>query len=88
MSKSTRTARNIAESQHQTKTLVMVRPASPPARNARGQFLHGATGNPAGRPRGSRNKLGEAFIDALFKTSPSTAPRRLPRCASRTHPAT
>lgn len=27
----------------------------------------GQSGNPAGRPRGSRNKLGEAFIDALYE---------------------
>lgn len=26
----------------------------------------GQSGNPAGRPRGSRNKLGEAFIQALY----------------------
>ncbi len=49
------------------KSLVVARPASQPARNNRGQFLTGSIGNPAGRPRGSRNKLGEAFIDALFR---------------------
>lgn len=27
-----------------------------------GQFLTGSVGNPAGRPKGSRNKLGEAFV--------------------------
>ena len=26
----------------------------------------GQSGNPAGRPRGSRNRLGEAFVDDLF----------------------
>ncbi|WP_413990069.1 DUF5681 domain-containing protein [Labrys okinawensis] len=29
------------------------------------RFRKGASGNPAGRPRGSRNRLGEAFLAAL-----------------------
>jgi len=32
-----------------------------------GQFLQGSTGNPNGRPRGSRNKLAGALIDALHE---------------------
>jgi uncharacterized protein DUF5681 len=31
----------------------------------RGQFQPGQSGNPAGRPRGSRNKLSECFLKAL-----------------------
>ena len=31
------------------------------------RFKPGQSGNPAGRPKGARSKLGEAFIDALLR---------------------
>ena len=41
------------------------KPASA-GRNRAGQFLPGQSGNPKGRVRGSRNKLGEAFFNDLY----------------------
>jgi hypothetical protein len=35
-------------------------------RNDKGQFLKGYCGNRAGRPRGSRNKIGETFLSELY----------------------
>jgi hypothetical protein len=42
-------------------------PKNTPSRhgNLRAPWKPGESGNPAGRPQGSRNKLGEAFIDGL-----------------------
>lgn len=39
-------------------------------------------GNP-GRPKGSRNKLGEAFLEACTLTSSSTAPTLSKQCVKR-----
>lgn len=34
-------------------------------RNQDGTFAKGVSGNPAGKPKGSRHKLGEAFLSAM-----------------------
>jgi hypothetical protein len=39
-----------------------------PQRDEHGLFIQGVSGNPAGRPVGARNKLGEAFIQALHES--------------------
>jgi len=49
-------------------------------RNALGQFLLGHSGR-GGRPRGSRAKLGEAFLADLRATWEQYGPQALERCA-------
>lgn len=39
--------------------------STPKKSNLRPPFQPGVSANPAGRPKGSRNKLGEAFVQAL-----------------------
>jgi hypothetical protein len=51
-------------------------------RNARGQFILGHTGNlGGGRPKGSRNKLGEAFLSDLAGEWERSGAEALARCA-------
>jgi len=42
-------------------------PANTGSKQAATQFKPGQSGNPAGKPKGSRTKLGEAFIQALYE---------------------
>jgi hypothetical protein len=44
---------------------ITARKQNPAAHLAPHKFEPGKSGNPTGRPKGSRNKLGEAFIEAL-----------------------
>lgn len=43
----------------------MAGPETTGGKQANGRFLPGQSGNPAGRPKGSRNKLSEDFVAAL-----------------------
>jgi hypothetical protein len=47
-----------------------------------GQFLQGLSGNPAGRSKGSRNKLGEAFLTDLHAEWERSGAEALRRCAA------
>jgi hypothetical protein len=50
-----------------------------PERDERGQFIQGSTGNPLGRPKGARNKLGEAFVQALHESFEAHGPDAIQR---------
>jgi hypothetical protein len=44
------------------------------------QFKPGNNANPKGRPKGSRNKLGEAFIEALHADFEQHGPKVIEKC--------
>jgi hypothetical protein len=57
-------------------------PHTPPLqRNQRGQFLTGHKQASPGRPKGSRNKLGEQFISDLASSWEKHGAQALERCA-------
>jgi Family of unknown function (DUF5681) len=52
-------------------------------RDDKGQFLQGVSGNKAGRPKGSRNKLGERFLDDLLEAWEDRGRDALVACATK-----
>jgi hypothetical protein len=47
------------------------------------RFKPGQSGNPAGRPRGARSRLGERFLDNLYDEWERSGPKALAICATR-----
>jgi hypothetical protein len=63
-------------------TTLDVEPATSGSKQASTQFKPGQSGNPEGRPKGSRNKLGEAFLNdllAVWETDGQGALKRVAR---------
>ena len=56
-------------------------PAAPQQRIIGRPFQPGQSGNPAGRPRGSRNRLADAFISDLADAWQTHGAQALARCA-------
>jgi hypothetical protein len=50
-------------------------------RDTKGRFLQGNTGNVGGRPKGARNRLGEAFLEDLRDSWNEVGAVALMRCA-------
>ena len=63
--------------------LTMPKPPDVTGKQQGTRFKPGQSGNPAGRPRGSRNKLGEEILDDLIDEWRANGKKALALCASR-----
>jgi hypothetical protein len=53
------------------------------SKQAATRFKPGQSGNPAGRPKGSRNKIGERFLDDLLEAWEARGSEALAACAAK-----